>query len=206
MSHHNQRQFTIIARSLFPAYFKRSSVLEIGAADINGSIKYLFNTSCRFIGIDIWPGKGVDILCPGHLMAGDFDTVISCEVLEHDQYWKETVLNAVKMTNKALLITCASTGRAEHGTRRTSPKDSPVTQDYYENRTIMDLMPLVAELPYKYFKYNSQSCDLYFIGFKEKPKVNPSRLTYVYFCFVDFYRLRMMDYKNAFLRLIRGFK
>lgn len=206
MSHHNQRQFTIIARSLFPDYFKKSYVLDIGSADLNGSVKFLFNTSCKYLGIDIWKAKGVDVVCPGHLMQGTFDTVISCECLEHCSSWRETILNAVRMTNRMLLITCAGYGRPEHGTTRTSPKDSPATIDYYRNLGIIDLMPYLEELPYRYFQYNAESHDTYFIGFKEKPIIKASVITYLYFCFVDFYRLRMMDYKNAFQRLIHRFK
>ncbi len=44
-------------------------------------------------------------------------------------------------------FTCSSTGRAEHGTRRTSPNDSYGTignledmNDYYKNLTIIDIM------------------------------------------------------------------
>ena len=74
-------------------------------------------------------------------------------------------------------FTCASTGRAEHGTRRTSPNDSYGTignledmNDYYKNLTIIDINE-VLELN-KLFSvwesyYNAESKDLYFVGIKK---------------------------------------
>jgi hypothetical protein len=75
------------------------------------------------------------------------------------------------------LFTCASTGRSEHGTRRTSPTESYGTIgnledmiDYYKNLTEYDLNE-VLELN-KLFSvwdtyYNSSSKDLYFLGIKQ---------------------------------------
>ena len=73
-------------------------------------------------------------------------------------------------------FTCASTGRAEHGTRRTSPQDSYGTignlddmSDYYKNLTETDLNE-VLNLNDLFSKwntyYNDESRDLYFLGIK----------------------------------------
>lgn len=73
-------------------------------------------------------------------------------------------------------FTCASTGRAEHGTRRTSPNDSYGTRgniedmsDYYKNLTEIDLnnsLNLNACFLIWDTYYNSNSKDLYFVGIK----------------------------------------
>ena len=74
-------------------------------------------------------------------------------------------------------FTCASTGRAEHGTRRTSPNDSYGTigklddmHDYYKNLNIIDINE-VLDLNKSFSNwesyYNSESKDLYFIGIKK---------------------------------------
>ena len=74
------------------------------------------------------------------------------------------------------LFTCASTGRAEHGTRRTTACDSfgtigqlPDMQDYYKNLTIEDISKCINlnhEFSSWESEYNPQSCDLYFWGIK----------------------------------------
>jgi len=72
------------------------------------------------------------------------------------------------------LFTCASTGRPEHGTRRTSPHDSYGTsvglkdmQDYYKNLTCNDLNE-VLNLNSLFIcwdtYYNDEIKDLYFVG------------------------------------------
>ena len=72
-------------------------------------------------------------------------------------------------------FTCASTGRPEHGTRRTSCSDSYGTianiedmQDYYKNLTMDDIMQVLNMNLFSEceFTFNPKSCDLYFYGIK----------------------------------------
>ena len=78
--------------------------------------------------------------------------------------------------NGLFCFTCASSGRREHGTRRTTPQDSYGTigglsdmSDYYKNLTKIDL-DIVLKLNESFSAwdtyYNSESCDLYFVGIK----------------------------------------
>jgi SAM-dependent methyltransferase len=65
--------------------------LEIGAADVNGSVRSLFKG--EYIGIDHKEGqKGVDEVMSAHSMAFDnasFDCVVSTSMLEHDPaFWR----------------------------------------------------------------------------------------------------------------------
>jgi hypothetical protein len=73
-------------------------------------------------------------------------------------------------------FTCASTGRPEHGTRRTTPEVTLSSrnhvenmQDYYMNLTIDDVRQAVdLDTVFSEWKsfYNPVSCDLYFWGIK----------------------------------------
>jgi hypothetical protein len=68
-------------------------------------------------------------------------------------------------------MSCATTGRPEHGTKRTSPQDAPLIEwDYYKNLTEEDFRE-AFDLDKMFSKYefstNSQPYDLYFYGIKK---------------------------------------
>jgi len=141
MAHEYQKQFIKKVKDTNPLFFSNKKVLEVGSLDINGSMREFFE-ECEYIGLDIGSGRGVDIVCSGHEYdASDdtFDVTLSTECFEHNPYWAETFSNMVRLTKSGGLIffTCATTGRHEHGTRRTSPTKSPLTiqkgWDYYKN-------------------------------------------------------------------------
>lgn len=181
MAHPSQLQFAHeVAVHLFKGIWGNKNVLEIGSADVNGSIRPFFQNS-NYIGVDISPGKGVDVVGYGDKIDfGDlkFDLTISCECFEHNPEWVETFQNMYRMTkeNGFLVFSCASRGRPEHGTTRTTPINSPGTQsvgwDYYRNLNKKDFtrqFDLKALFPWHFFCYNSKSKDLYFIGAKSEP-------------------------------------
>ena len=147
MAHPEQAEFFSAVRTHYPAAFAQARVLEVGSLDINGSVRELF-TGCDYTGADLQLGPGVDLACQGQLLAfptGHFDTTISAECLEHNPFWRETVANMMRMTRPGglVLISCATTGRLEHGTTRTNPDASPFTSaekwEYYRNLTAADL-------------------------------------------------------------------
>ena len=171
MSHPTQMAFVASIRDRFPDSFVGKNVLEIGSLDINGSVRQFF-TDCDYTGVDLGEGPGVDIVCKGHEVPfGDrsFDTVISCECLEHDIYWEQTFLKMCELTSHLVIMTCATTGRAEHGTTRTSPEAAPFTNDYYQNLTAQDFrdnFDLINLFKDFGFEVNEESCDLYFWGIR----------------------------------------
>ena len=121
-------------------------LLEVGAHDVNGSIRQFFVGS-DYTGVDLSEGEGVDIVASGHeldLPDASFDISISCECFEHNPEWVGTFSNMHRMTQQGgvVIISCASKGRPEHGTTRTSPEASPGTQDigwdYYKNLSQRD--------------------------------------------------------------------
>lgn len=177
MAHPEQAEFVKSIRDTFPEKFKGVRVLDIGSLDINGNNRFAFE-DCEYIGIDIGMGRNVDIVSRGHEFKDDkgFDVVISTECFEHDEFWKLTIENAIKLTkpNGIFLFTCATTGRYEHGTRRTSPQDSPFTSqienDYYMNLTENDIRSAIdmdSHFSIYQFLVNSQPHDLYFWGIKK---------------------------------------
>lgn len=182
MAHLKQQEFCTSVKGLFPEYFKEVDVCDIGSLDINGNNHYLFE-DYTYIGVDVGRGKNVNIVSAGHLYrpitGKQYDTVISTECFEHDMYWKNTIENIVVNLLRSrgmFLFTCATTGRPEHGTRRSSPNDSPLTKkfedwsDYYMNLTQQDMessFPFSEHFEIYRFSTNEESKDLYFWGIKK---------------------------------------
>ena len=62
-------------------------MIEFGSYDVNGIIRDLFSAAATYTGIDKRPGPGVDAVCNTHeavKIGMAFDTVVCCEMLEHD--------------------------------------------------------------------------------------------------------------------------
>ena len=177
MAHQQQFDYIQKLKTKFPTQFFNKKVLEVGSLDINGSIRIFF-TECDYLGIDVGAGPGVDLVCEGQKLDHPnetYDTVGSCECFEHNPYWVETFNNMYRMTkpNGLVFMSCATTGRAEHGTTRTSPQDSPLTTvkgwEYYKNlteqdfRKNFDMNSMFSEYE---FVVGSPHQDLYFYGIK----------------------------------------
>ena len=81
--------------------FKNKRVLEVGSRYVNGTVRPLiekFFQPREYIGIDIKPGKFVDIVMPAEELLDyfgpeSFDVVISTEVLEHVKNWRLVINN-----------------------------------------------------------------------------------------------------------------
>lgn len=168
MSHQSQLDFVASVKARFPKYFEDKRVLEIGSLDINGSVRQFFS-NCTYIGVDLGEGKGVDLVSKGEDLIfpkDSFDVSISCECFEHNPEWVKTFDNMVRMTDGLVIMTCATTGRPEHGTSRTSRADAPFCGDYYRNLTEHDIKSscnLNKFVEYG-FSTNDSPADLYFWG------------------------------------------
>ena len=66
-------------------------MLDIGAQDVNGSLRPLVPEGCRYIGLDFEAGPGVDLVLddPYRLPfdAGSVDTVVSSSCFEHVEFF-----------------------------------------------------------------------------------------------------------------------
>jgi SAM-dependent methyltransferase len=185
MAHFQQQKFVEAVKSLFPEFFERTRVLEVGSWSFNGSVRDQFE-SCDYIGTDVAPGNGVDVPVAGQDLAfptASFDVVITCECFEHNPFWLETFVNMTRMLRPGglCILTCAGTGRGEHGTNRTSPANSLTAieqhEDYYRNFTRWDIeagVDLARHFSHHRFFDNRYSKDLYFVGVRRAAVADPA--------------------------------
>lgn len=183
MAHKQQADYCVSVKDRLTKFFFHKKVLDVGSYDVNGNNRYLFK-DCDYTGLDVGPGKNVDVVCKGHEYSvpdSTFDVIISTEAFEHDMYYQKTLKNIVRLLKPGglFLFTCATTGRQEHGTRRTTTSDAPPLaaipewSDYYKNLTendIRDVLDIENEFEKFEFKTNSDTKDLYFYGVKKRVK------------------------------------
>ena len=188
MAHQQQWNFCKYVKKKFPNSFKNIKVLDIGSYDVNGNEEFLFE-NCDFIGLDLGPGPGVDVVCPAQDYDEPdetFDTIISCECWEHNPFYAESILNAIRLLKKGglFVFTCATTGRPVHGVAdleeycssihegwKTLPNVSKEGWDnnYYKNLTEKDIRKVVdieKVFSSHEFQVEIDHCDLYFWGVK----------------------------------------
>jgi SAM-dependent methyltransferase len=93
------------------------SVVEIGAYDINGSVRDLFHGGA-YTGIDVRPGRGVDVVADGATWRPPepVDCVVCMEVLEHAHGARFIIANAYRMLKPGgvVIATMAAPPRAPH--------------------------------------------------------------------------------------------
>lgn len=179
--HKEAREFTLFVRRILSEFFIGKVVLDVGSGDINGNNKFLFE-NCEYNGNDVIQAPNVTIVSKTKDLPfkdNTFDTIISTECFEHDPEYKESIIKIYKMLkpNGLFCFSCASTGRPEHGTRRSNPNDSYGTignledmSDYYKNLTQIDLNNiLLLNTMFSVWDtyYNNDSKDLYFVGIKK---------------------------------------
>lgn len=180
--HDQARRFLnfVFASIVAPDASAVHTMLDCGSGDINGNNRAYCPPLATYIGNDLRPGRNVDLVCETGaitLPSESLDVVVSSECFEHDLKYEASLRNIHRMLRVGglFIFTCASTGRPEHGTLRTSPGDSLSTglpletgwPTYYKNLTIDDVaaaLPL-SEYAWRAY-YNAQSKDLYFVGQK----------------------------------------
>jgi hypothetical protein len=75
---------------------KPGHVLEVGALDVNGTVRQFFADAESYIGTDMEAGPNVDLVLDNSRLISQFigkrfDTIIACSVLEHDVKFWQTV-------------------------------------------------------------------------------------------------------------------
>ncbi|MBX2811158.1 MAG: class I SAM-dependent methyltransferase [Myxococcales bacterium] len=93
----------------FKAYAGSESpkILDIGSADVNGSLRTVAPHSCDYVGVDFAPGPGVDVVItdPYTLPFEDntFDLCVSTSVFEHSEFFWVLfveILRVIKATGR----------------------------------------------------------------------------------------------------------
>ena len=141
-------------------------VLDLGGRDINGSIRDLL-PGAKWVGLDIESGPGVDLVhdatTPWPAGFDRFDIVVCTEVLEHVERWGAVLRTASEALEpggpEALFVTCASTGRPEHGA---SGGPRPLPGEWYGNVSPAALRDALAGLfRYSHVEYRANPGDAY---------------------------------------------
>ena len=176
MSHYEQKKFIEIVLNQLKKIdnFDDLSVLDVGSYDVGGSIKEYFIKN-DYLGVDLAQGPNVDLILDGSQLEKlnkKYDIVISCECFEHAENWEAIFLSMQKVCkeNGFVIFTCASRGRTEHGTLRTTNSHSPGTNDTYYRNIYKSEFQKSFNLKNLFTKfelfYNIKSSDLYFVGLK----------------------------------------
>ena len=111
------------AKSLMPEEIRGKRVLEVGAYDVNGTLRPIIEAwqPTEYVGVDLVSGPGVDVVCPAEALAAhfgpaSFDVVISTEMLEHVRDWRTVVRNLKQICRPGgiVLLTTRSPGYPYH--------------------------------------------------------------------------------------------
>lgn len=173
--HKTQVEWCLKLKKDYPQFFVKKRVLDVGSLDINGTNRILFR-KCKYIGIDVIPGKNVDVVSIAHEYQPDtlFDVVLSTNTLEHDIHYKKTLKKMVEVLKPGgLMFISAPYKWHVHGTKKIRPHSSGTSQmneewaNYYKNLTIEDITENL-DLPsiFKEFYIGIAGRDLRFWGFK----------------------------------------
>lgn len=137
--HIGNREFLNYLRKTYPTNFHQAKVLELGSLDINGSCRDAF-TECQYTGIDIVPGKCVDVVVAAQdtvFTEEEFDTLISFSMVEHDPNWAESIRHNIPWLKRGGLFAMCWGGE---GNRWHGPEPwKPVP--------VADMRRLIATLP-----------------------------------------------------------
>ncbi len=109
--------------SLTRADVEGKMVIEVGARDVNGTLRPFAEAHqpARYLGVDLEAGNGVDEICNVYDLAKrfgpeSFDVVISTEMIEHVQDWRKAFsqIKTILRPGGIVLITTRSIGFPYH--------------------------------------------------------------------------------------------
>ena len=100
-----------LGEKFFKVYCEDSSgitILDIGAQDVNGSLRDVCPQGSNYIGVDFCDGKGVDILLEDPYVlpfdSASIDVVVCSSVLEHSQFFWVLVLEMMRVLKPSGLL------------------------------------------------------------------------------------------------------
>jgi SAM-dependent methyltransferase len=120
----NKECVRFVEETVKPDDVKDRDVIEIGSYDVNGSVRpYLEGLGpASYVGVDINPGPGVDVVCNAEELVERFgterfDLVVSTELLEHVRDWRAVISTMKRIVRPGglIVITTRSQGFPIHG-------------------------------------------------------------------------------------------
>lgn len=110
-----------VRKHLYPNEVKGKRILEVGSKNINGSVRPIVEAHAplSYVGIDIEPGQGVDLVTSVEALYAasptvDYDVVVSCEMLEHAQDWRAALRAMCDLAGETLILTARGPGFPYH--------------------------------------------------------------------------------------------
>lgn len=78
-----------------------SRVLDIGSMNINGTLRDFQPVGCSYVGVDLGPGKGVDVVVSRisqlPFRSESFDVIVSTSCFEHDAMFWQTFIEMCRV-------------------------------------------------------------------------------------------------------------
>lgn len=119
----NQTGIDFGARMLTAELVAGRDVIDVGALDVNGSLRPVIEPlgPSRYLGVDLEQGPGVDEIVAAEDLVGrygpeSFDVVITTEMVEHTREWRTVVSNLKRVLRPGghFLLTTRSPGFPYH--------------------------------------------------------------------------------------------
>ena len=91
-----------IGEIFFGAYVKPGDrVLDIGSIDVNGTLRKFQPDGCRYVGVDLDPGRGVDVVVSRisqlPFESAIFDVIVTTSCFEHDSMFWQTFIEMCRV-------------------------------------------------------------------------------------------------------------
>ena len=98
-----------MGRCLFEIYGQATStIIELGACNVNGTLRDVSPAGARYIGLDVASGPGVDVvikpICALPFISDSADIVVSTSMFEHDNFFWQTFLEMARITKPGGII------------------------------------------------------------------------------------------------------
>jgi SAM-dependent methyltransferase len=141
----------------------------LGSREVNGTARVLYPHVPLYVGVDLLPGQGVDIVAdarewrpPSWLR---FDLVLCTEVLEHCPEPERVCLTAWEILKPggAFVVTCAAANREPHSGIDGGPLRE---EEHYQNINDFRLAEWLGRFAEVLPKLSSDGTDLYAIAVK----------------------------------------
>jgi SAM-dependent methyltransferase len=140
-------------------------IVELGSKDVNGSPRSIFAGAHEYVGVDICPGHGVDVVMDCRKFDGEnsFDICICVESMEHDPNPRAFIDAAWRSLRAGglFVVTAAAPPRMPH-----SCDGQLGGHEYYTNIFPEHLRYMLVEWQKVKVYYNPEHGDVYAVAYR----------------------------------------